>query len=71
MAAEAASTGAPVHILPMVPLKPADKFARLHADLRERGAARTFDGSLDVWSYVPLAETDRAARVLLERLGKA
>lgn len=70
MAAEAASTGAPVHILPMVPLKPADKFARLHADLRERGAARPFDGSLNAWTYAPLAETDRAAHVLLERLGK-
>jgi mitochondrial fission protein ELM1 len=71
MAAEAASTGAPVHILPMIPLKPADKFARLHADLRARGASRAFDGSLNVWSYAPLAETDRAARVLLERLSKA
>jgi mitochondrial fission protein ELM1 len=70
MAAEAASTGAPVHILPMIPLKPADKFARLHADLRERGAARPFDGSLAAWTYAPLAETDRAARVLLERLGR-
>jgi hypothetical protein len=70
MAAEAASTGAPVHILPMIPLKPADKFARLHADLRARGAARLFDGSLDAWTYAPLAETDRAAGVLLERLGR-
>lgn len=68
MAAEAASTGAPVHILPMIPLKPADKFARLHADLRERGAARPFDGSLNVWSYAPLTETDRAARVILDRM---
>lgn len=68
MAAEAASTGAPVHILPMIPLKPADKFARLHADLRERGAARPFDGSLKGWTYPPLAETDRAARAVLERM---
>jgi mitochondrial fission protein ELM1 len=71
MAAEAASTGAAVHILPMIPLWPADKFARLHADLQARGAARPFDGSLASFSYAPLAETDRAARVLLERLGKA
>lgn len=71
MAAEAASTGAAVHILPMIPLRPADKFARLHADLQARGAARPFDGSLASFSYAPLAETDRAARVLLERLGKA
>ena len=70
MAAEAASTGTPVHILPMIPLKPADKFARLHADLRERGAARPFDGYLTGWSYAALDETDRAARVVLERMGR-
>jgi mitochondrial fission protein ELM1 len=70
MAAEAASTGRPVHILPMVPRKPADKFARLHADLHERGATRPFDGRLEGWSYEPPAETDRAARAVLERLGR-
>jgi mitochondrial fission protein ELM1 len=70
MAAEAASTGKPVHVLPMVPLKPADKFARLHADLRQRGAARPFDGSLVAWTCAPLAETDRAARATLDRMTK-
>lgn len=68
MAAEAASTGAPVHILPMVPLKPAGKFARLHADLRTRGAARPFDGALEGRRYELLNETDRAARTVLERM---
>ncbi|MFA4892147.1 mitochondrial fission ELM1 family protein [Brevundimonas sp.] len=68
MAAEAASTGKPVHILPMVPLKPAGKFARLHADLEARGAARRFDGRLEPWTYEPLDETARAARSLLDRL---
>ncbi len=71
MAAEAASTGKPVHILPMIPLKSADKFARLHADLRERGAARPFDGTLESWSYAPLDETARAARTVLERMKRA
>lgn len=70
MAAEAASTGKPVHILPMVALKPAGKFARLHADLRERGAARPFDGALEGWSYEPLNESERAARAVLERLAR-
>ena len=70
MAAEAASTGKPVHILPMIPLKPAGKFERLHADLRERGAARPFDGTLNGWSYEPLNETERAARAVLERMGR-
>lgn len=66
MAAEAASTGKPVHILPMMPLKPAGKFERLHADLRERGAARPFDGALQALSYEPLNETERAARAVLK-----
>ncbi len=70
MAAEAASTGAPVHILPMIPLKAGGKFSRLHADLRKRGAARPFDGGLDGWTYEPLDETGRAARAVLERMGR-
>ncbi|CAN7268898.1 mitochondrial fission ELM1 family protein [Brevundimonas sp. LjRoot202] len=68
MAAEAASTGKPVHVLPMIALKPAGKFSRLHADLRERGAARPFDGTLEPWTYAPLNESERAARAVLERL---
>ncbi|MGZ9098215.1 MAG: mitochondrial fission ELM1 family protein [Brevundimonas sp.] len=70
MAAEAASTGKPVHILPMIARTAGDKFARLHADLRQRGAARPFDGSLEAWTYAPLAETDRAARAVLDRMTK-
>lgn len=68
MAAEAASTGKPVHVLPMIPLKPAGKFARLHADLAAHGAARRFDGTLEPWTYAPLNETERAARAVLEAM---
>lgn len=68
MAAEAAATGKPVHVLPMVPLKSGDKFARLHDDLAARGATRPFDGVLEAWVYPPLAETDRAARAVLEAM---
>ncbi len=68
MAAEAASTGKPVHILPMVATKPVDKFARLHQDLRDRRAARPFEGRLESWTYEPLNETERAARIIAERL---
>ena len=70
MAAEAASTGKPVHVLPMVALKPPGKFARLHADLEERGMTRPFDGVLESWTYEPLAETDRAARAVLNAMGR-
>lgn len=68
MATEAASTGKPVHILPMIPLKPAGKFARLHADLAAHGAARSFDRMLEGWAYAPLNETERAARAVLEAM---
>ena len=68
MAAEAASTGRPIQILPMIALKPPGKFARLHADLEAHGATRPFDGVLDSWPYAPLAETDRAARAVLEAM---
>lgn len=68
MAAEAASTGKPVHVLPMVALKPPGKFARLHADLTARGAARPFDGRLDTWRCEPLAETERAAQAVLRAM---
>lgn len=68
MATEAASTGKPVHILPMVARKAPGKFARLHADLRARGAVRPFDGTLTPWTYEPLNETERAARAVLDAM---
>jgi mitochondrial fission protein ELM1 len=68
MATEAASTGKPVHILPMVARKAPGKFARQHADLRTRGAAQPFDGTLTPWTYAPLNETERAARAVLEAM---
>ncbi len=68
MATEAASTGNPVHILPMVPRKPPGKFARLHAHLEDHGATRPFDGDLTPWTYAPLNETERAARAVLEAM---
>lgn len=68
MATEAASTGKPVHILPMVPRGPAGKFQRLHDELQALGATRRFDGALDAWTYPPLNETERAARAVLEAM---
>jgi mitochondrial fission protein ELM1 len=70
MAAEAASTGKPVHILPMIARKAPGKFARLHADLQARGAARPFDGTLTPWAYEPLNETERAAHAVLAAMPK-
>ncbi len=68
MAAEAASTGKPVHILPMVATGAGDKFTRLHETLSAHGAARPFSPPLQTWTYPPLAETDRAAAAVLKAM---
>ncbi len=68
MAAEAASTGKPVHILPMAATGAGDKFARLHESLSAHGAARPFSPPLQTWRYAPLAETDRAAEAVLKAM---
>ncbi len=66
MAAEAASTGKPVHILSMEGGSP--RIARFHAALRSRGAARPFEGAIESWDYEPLRETERAAAEVVRRL---
>lgn len=68
MATEAASTGKPVHVLPMVPIRPQTKFKRLHAGLETHGATRPFDGTLPDWTYVALNETRRAAKAVIALL---
>lgn len=70
MVTEAASTGKPVHVLPMVPLKPQAKFKHLHKALQDHGAARPFDGTLESWTYAPLRETARAARAILDAIAQ-
>lgn len=66
MAAEAAATGKPVHILGLDGGSP--KFEAYHAALQARGATRPFSGALDSWTYEPLDETARAAREVLSRM---
>ncbi|MEW5685416.1 MAG: mitochondrial fission ELM1 family protein [Pseudomonadota bacterium] len=65
LATDAAATGKPLFVLPMV--GESAKLGRFHAELARRGIARPFSDSLDGKAYPPLAETDRAARELLRR----
>lgn len=66
MAAEAASTGKPIFVLPMQ--GGSARIRRFHTDLESRGAARPFGGLFHRWSYEPLRETDRAAAEIVRRL---
>jgi len=65
LATDAATTGKPIHILPMV--GGGRKFDLFHDDLRRRGISRRFTGALLDWSYQPLDETNRAADEILRR----
>lgn len=69
MAAEAAATGKPVHVIELDRSRffSAAKFERFHDALERRGAAQPFRGALETWSYEPLNETERAAQELVRR----
>jgi len=66
MATEAAATGAPVQVLAMD--GDSRKLAAFHGELARHGASRSFAGRLESWSYEPLAETERAARAVVEAM---
>ena len=66
MVCEACSTGKPVHILPLGP-EPSRRAAFLQ-DILASGRARTFNGSLEIWDYTPLRETERVAALLVTQL---
>ncbi len=74
MAAEAAMSGKPVHVIALHRRTFAfggDKFDRFHASLRERGAAREFEGRMRRWRYPPFDETARAADEVVRRFTAA
>jgi mitochondrial fission protein ELM1 len=66
MASEAASTGKPVHVFPLA--RVAAKIHRFHTALAAHGAMRRFEGTIGDWSYPPLAEADRVAAEIENRL---
>ncbi|MBH69483.1 MAG: hypothetical protein CMM58_14100 [Rhodospirillaceae bacterium] len=66
MISEACSTGKPVYVLPMGPIPPRRrKFLHL---MEKDGRTRFFDGHLETWTYEPLKEAERIARVLRRQL---
>jgi hypothetical protein len=67
MASEAATAGLPVYISGLGRIE--EKFRRFHAALAERGCARPAADGPATWTYPPLAEADRVAALLADRLG--
>jgi mitochondrial fission protein ELM1 len=59
MICEAASTGKPVHVLPLPGGRERSRI--FHELLHQRGITRPFAGRIEQWSYAPLDETARGA----------
>ncbi len=66
MVCEAASTGKPVHVVPLD--GGSDKFRRFHEGLVEDGITRPFHGALDSWSYETFDDTALVAARVREML---
>jgi mitochondrial fission protein ELM1 len=69
MATEAASTGKPVHIVPLE--GGSRKFRAFHRMMREAGVTRPFAGALERWRYEPPNDTAAAAAEIRRRLAAA
>lgn len=70
MITEACSTGKPVHVV-MLPTpgrraSGRDKFSRFHKRLEASGRIRPFSGQIESWTYEPLREMERVARLIQE-----
>jgi uncharacterized protein len=67
MVSEAATTGKPIHILPLEGGSP--KFTRFHGAMRARGIARPYAGAIEQWTYPPFDETGRVAAAVRRLVG--
>ncbi|MBT5019246.1 mitochondrial fission ELM1 family protein [Planctomicrobium sp.] len=68
MISEATATGQPVYIEQLQEQKAAPKFQQFHTAMIERGYARSFEGAVEDWIYVPPQEAERVAKIVKERL---
>jgi len=66
MVSEAASSGLPLHVFRI--WRESAKLRAFHRTLAERGIARDFNGKIEAWSYAALAETDRVAGEIAQRI---
>jgi mitochondrial fission protein ELM1 len=68
MVCEAASTGKPVHVVPLD--GGSDKFRRFHDGLTEDRITRPFHGTLESWSYPTFDDTGMVAARIREMLAQ-
>jgi mitochondrial fission protein ELM1 len=68
MVSEACATGKPVHVFNIG--GDYKKLSEFHRTLRNEGVTRPFTGTIERWSYEPLRETERIAKIVREHLNK-
>jgi mitochondrial fission protein ELM1 len=66
MATEAASTGKPVHVVPLQ--GGSRKFRRFHELMADAGVTRPFTGALERWTYPPIDDTARIGAEIRARV---
>ena len=62
MVTEAAGTGKPVYVHPL--RGRSSRLSRFHDLMRERGATRPFDGTIESWAYPPINDTELVAATI-------
>ena len=62
MVTEAAGTGKPVYVHPL--RGRSRRLSRFHDLMRERGATRPFDGTIESWTYPPINDTELVAAAI-------
>ncbi len=67
MVCEACSTGKPVYSLPLVGHKDS-KPKRFIQSLIQEGIVRSFEGSIETWTYRPFNDTEKAAAIVRGKL---
>jgi mitochondrial fission protein ELM1 len=66
MVSEAAATGKPVHIVPLV--GGSAKFSRFHEAMLQAGITRPFRGEIEQWGYAPPDDNARAGAAIRDLL---
>ena len=67
MLSDAATTGKPVHMVPLNGKSP--RFSRLYQHFEDIGAMRIFDGTLPKWHYPPINDANMIADEIKRRSG--
>jgi mitochondrial fission protein ELM1 len=68
MISEAATTGKPIYVAHMKPIKNNSRFKIFYSQFKKLGIIRDLEDTVDLWSYKQLDEVNRIAPIIKERM---